>query len=98
MEMRGRGSARRADIADQISPFHLRSFRDGELGHVQIERGDALPVVDAHEIAVDVELANDLCDPIGHRVDGRSGGAPLIDSGVVISRAFPVMKPLNTKR
>lgn len=63
----------------------MLAFFRCELLHVQVNRLDALSVIDGHCATAQIPFLDDLYDSGGDRMNRRPGRAALIDAGVEIA-------------
>ena len=66
------GEARRADVADHIAPTDTCAFLSFKARHVQIERRQALAMIDSHCAAVNIEHLHDANHSVRDSADWRA--------------------------
>jgi hypothetical protein len=75
-----------------ISLFHSK------LRHMQIDRFEALAMIESDRAAAQIERLNDLYIAGGDGVNRAAGGRSLIDTGMKIAGWPAIVQSFNTER
>ncbi len=85
MNMRPGRATGRTDVAEHVARPDMIAFFRGETLHVQVNRLDALSVIDGHCAPAQIPFLDDLYNSGGNRMNWRPGRATLIHAGVEIA-------------
>ena len=85
MNMRSSRAARRTDVAEHVARPDMLAFFRGETLHVQINRLDALSVIDGDRASAQIPFLDNFYNSRRDRMNRRPGGAALIDTPVEIA-------------
>ena len=98
MNMRSSRATRGTNVAKHVFCRDMIAFFCRETLHVQVNRLDALSVIDGHCATAQIPFLDDLYNSRRDRMNGRPGRAALIEAGVEIAGRPSIVESEDTEQ